>query len=471
MTARLAAPGARLIEASSGLVLEGAQLATRIDGVAAELESLPPGAVFTSAESTAAAALRILGAWTARRPVLPVDPSCGDPAFEDLLTRFRPAILTGLGEEQLTRLGHRAGYRVAQLPLLGPSLVRTVESTPSPHPELAVLLATSGSTGQPKLVRLSRSGVVANAEAIAGALAIGADSVAATTLPLFYSYGFSVLTSHLRAGATVVLADGDVTGRALWSAVDTHGVTTLPLVPSQLEMLRRLRWRPERHPRIRSLTAAGGRLRDDTALHFHALLSASGGRLSVMYGQTEAGPRIAILPPEALEKKLGSVGPAIAGVRLSIRLADGTETVEPGLSGEVICRGPGVMMGYADEALDLAEPDALNGTLRTGDLGRLDEDGCLWLSGRISRIGKVFGIRVDLDAVERTLAAEGPVAALAVDDTIRIWIQGPEGRGAESAQHVADSLRVPPSGVDVRFIDLLPTLPNGKTDYHALEAL
>src|SRR6185437_12896064 len=125
--------------------------------------------------------------------------------------------------------------------------------------DLAVLLSTSGSTGRPKLVRLSRSGIVANANAIAGALDIGPDSVAATTLPL---------------------------------------------VPSQFEMLRRMRWRPDGQTRIRSMTAAGGRLRDETALHFHAGLSAHGGRLSVMYGQTEAGPRISILPPDQLERKI-----------------------------------------------------------------------------------------------------------------------------------------------------------------------
>lgn len=471
MTESLAAPGARLIDASTGLALEGAVLAERIDGVATELEPLPTGAVFALTESSVDAALRCLGAWTAHRPVLPVDPSSTDAALEDLLTRFSPAVLTGLGEDHLARLGPAAGYRTTVLPALGPSLVREVDSPVPPHPDLAVLLSTSGSTGRPKLVRLSRSGIVANANAIAGALDIGPDSVAATTLPLFYSYGLSVLTSHLRAGATVVFTDGDVTGPALWAAVGTHGVTTLPLVPSQFEMLRRMRWRPDGQTRIRSMTAAGGRLRDETALHFHAGLSAHGGRLSVMYGQTEAGPRISILPPDQLERKIGSVGPAIPGVRLSIRLTDGTETVDPGLSGEVICHGPGVMMGYADEALDLAEPDSLGSTLRTGDLGRLDEDGYLWLSGRTNRIGKIFGIRVDLDAVERTLTAEGPVAAVAAGDAIRIWVEGPERRGAELARDLADHLRVPRSGVDVRFLDLLPTLPNGKTDYRALETL
>ncbi len=465
----LISAGARLIDGATGSVLDGATLSAGVGEVVAALEALPPGAVFSLTPPTIAATLRCLGAWEASRAVMPVDPAATDAALADILTRFCPAVLTGLREEHLTSLRPAAGYRTAILPTLGPSLVREAEARWLPHPDLGVLLGTSGSTGRPKLVRLSRRAVKANAGAIAEALAIGTDSVAVTALPLFYSYGLSVLTSHLVAGAAVVIADGDITGRAFWSAVDAHGITSLSLVPSQFEILRRMRWQPGRYGRVQSMTVSGGRLRDETALHFDAGLREHGGRLFIMYGQTEAGSRIAVLPPRLLARKLGSVGPTIRGVRVSIRLPDGAETEEPHRTGEVVCRGPSVMMGYADDAFQLSEPDALNGTLRTGDLGRLDEDGCLWLSGRINRIGKVFGIRVDLDAVERMLAAAGPVAATAADDTIRVWVESDGGNGLELARGVADRLRVHRSGVDVRFVDELPTLPNGKTDYGALE--
>ena len=118
-----------------------------------------------------------------------------------------------------------------------------------PHPDLAVLLATSGSTGNPKLVRLSRGAVLANARAIAAVLGIGADEVATTSLPLFYSYGMSVLNRHLVTGATVLVVDGGVLARAFWRRVAGYGATSLAAVPYQYEMLRRLRFDPASVPR------------------------------------------------------------------------------------------------------------------------------------------------------------------------------------------------------------------------------
>jgi acyl-coenzyme A synthetase/AMP-(fatty) acid ligase len=469
----LTARNARLIDAATGATVAGAQLSARIGEVATELDLLPPGPVFTLTGPTLAAALRYLGALDADRAVLPLDPGATSAELSQLTARFVPAVLTGLDPGRLAEFsglaGAFCGYDVVKLPLLGPSLVRADAAGQPPHPDLAVLLATSGSTGGPKLVRLSRRGITANAAAITAAVGICGDDVAVTVLPLFYTYGLTVLNSHLAAGATVVLAEGDITSRAFWDAVATYEVTSLSLVPNQYEMLRRLRRGPDRYGRVRTMTVSGGRLRDETALYFHAGLRSRGGNLYVMYGQTEAGSRISVLPPDQLPYKLGCAGPGIPGVELSILRDDGSETTEPGVRGEVVCRSPSVMMGYANRAGDLAEPDGCHGRLHTGDLGHLDADGYLWLHGRINRIGKVFGIRVDLAAVEQMLASHGPVAVVAADDRIRIWVEGPEGRAQELARHVADRLRVHRSGVEVRFTDRLPTLPSGKTDYRSLE--
>lgn len=464
--------GARLIDAASGMSLGGSALAARVDEIASAFTLLPAGAVFTGTDATLDGALRYLGAWEAGRPVLPLDPATTGADLAQLLTRFAPALATGLTARVLGEAGALAGadhYEPTDVPELGPCLVRRPSDAHVPHPDLGLLLGTSGSTGNPKLVRLSRGGTVANAKAVASALAIGPDDVAVTALPLFYSYGISVLNSHLVAGATVVLAEGDITATAFWSALDAHGVTSLAMVPSQYEMLRRLRQRPTDHGRVRTMTVSGGRLRDETATRFHSELADAGGGLHLMYGQTEAGSRIAILPPDRLPAKVGCVGPGITGVELSVRLEDGTETVQPGQVGEVVCRGEGVMMGYAHDDRDLAAPDELSGVLRTGDLGRLDADGHLWLCGRINRIGKVFGVRVDLDAVEHSLAAEGPVAAVAGHDGVTVWIEGAEAGGHDVARTVAQRLRVHRSGVEVRYIERLPTLVNGKIDYRALE--
>jgi acyl-CoA synthetase (AMP-forming)/AMP-acid ligase II len=191
----------------------------------------------------------------------------------------------------------------------------------------------------------------------------------------------------------------------------------------------------------------------------------------VMYGQTEAAPRMATLPSERLTEKLGSAGPAIPGGSFSIRLDDGAETTEPGATGEVVYRGPNVMMGYAEAEAELAAGDEVGGVLATGDLGHLDGDGFLFITGRLKRIGKVFGVRVSLDDVEQMLRGHGAVAVVPGGDKIVVWLEGAEDQARKNvAKELSERLRQHVSGFDVRAIDALPLLPSGKIDYRALEA-
>ncbi|WP_308285693.1 AMP-binding protein [Actinoplanes hulinensis] len=399
-------PGARVVDAATGETLTPAM----IDAAAA---SLPSSTLFLPMPTTMAAVATYLAALRLGVPVLPLDPD------------------------------------------IDPAPLRARYTTTDVHPDLALLLTTSGSTGDPKLVRLSRSAVLANAEQVAESLGVTGDDVAITTLPLFYSYGLSVLHSHLLRGATVVLDRTGIMRRDFWAAVDEHRVTSMAFVPSQYEMLRRLRFDPAKHPSVRTLTQAGGRLRTGLVSDFAGRMDAAGGRMFVMYGQTEAGPRMACLPPSHLAGKPGSVGRAMPG---------GAFTIE---DGEVVYRGPNVMMGYAETAADLARGDDQGGVLRTGDLGRLDDDGFLYITGRLKRMGKVFGVRINLDDVERQF----PVAAVAGDDRIHVFAEGlSEDEVRALRTKIAEWLGAHFTGVDVRTVEVLPLLPNGKTDYRALEA-
>jgi acyl-coenzyme A synthetase/AMP-(fatty) acid ligase len=397
-------PSARVVDAATGELLTPAL----IDAAAAEIAGQP--IVFLPMPTTVAAVARYLAALRLEKPVLLLDPDLDHSA---LIARY---------------------------------------TTDDVHPDLALLLTTSGSTGDPKLVRLSRPAVLANAGQVAESLGVTGDDVAITTLPLFYSYGLSVLHSHLLRGATVVLERTGIMQKDFWAAVGEHGVTSLAFVPSQYEMLRRLRFDPARYPSVRTLTQAGGRLRTDLVTDFAARMDAAGGRMFVMYGQTEAGPRMACLPPEQLAGKLGSVGRAMPG---------GAFAVE---DGEVVYQGPNVMMGYAETAADLARGDDLAGVLHTGDLGRLDDEGFLFITGRLKRMAKVFGVRINLDDVEKHF----PVAAVAGDDRLHVFTQDGDVRALRGK--IAEWLGTHFTGVDVRTIPSLPLLPNGKIDYRALEA-
>ncbi|PXY31842.1 AMP-binding protein [Prauserella muralis] len=456
--------GARLVDAPTGQVLEGDELVAEVLRAGERLAALPPGVLFARIGADLDGVLTYLGAFEAGRAVALLDPGLDADLLTGFVRRFRPAAVLGApGAPAPDGYTARDGH-----------WLRTTSDGIEPHPDLAVLLATSGSTGDPRLVRLSRRAVLSNAGAIADALGIHRGDLAPTSLPLHYSFGLSVLNSHLVRGAGVLVEPSGLLERGFWDAVSRHGATSLAGVPYHYEMLHRLRFDPRRYPSLRTLTQAGGKLRTELVAEFHDTMNAVGGRMFVMYGQTEAAPRMATLPAERLPEKLGSAGTALPGGALSVRRDDGAETTHPKIVGEIVYRGPNVMMGYAETAAQLAHGDEMGGVLGTGDLGYLDEEGFLFVTGRLKRIGKVFGNRVNLDDLEHAAraTAEGieVVAAVPAGDKVVLFA---EGAGAEKCKAVsralADRLHLHSSGFDVRPIDTVPLLASGKIDYRVLE--
>jgi acyl-CoA synthetase (AMP-forming)/AMP-acid ligase II len=271
----------------------------------------------------------------------------------------------------------------------------------------------------------------------------------------------------------VVIEPSGLLGRGFWETVAEHGCTSLAAVPYHYEVLRRLDFDPACYPRLRTLTQAGGKLRAELISEFDARMRAVGGRLYVMYGQTEAAPRMSTLPAELLAEKSGSVGPALPGGKFSIRHNDGSETTHPKITGEVVYRGPNVMMGYAEHETELALGDEVGGVLSTGDLGYLDEEGFLFVAGRLKRIGQVFGNRISLDDLEQAVRATGlgidVVAAVPADDKVVLFAEG-AGSGVckLASRALADRLHLHRSGFDVRPIAAIPLLSSGKIDYQSL---
>jgi acyl-CoA synthetase (AMP-forming)/AMP-acid ligase II len=472
VTAGLLHPDASLLDAATGDVLGGHALRDRAEAVADSLATLPAGIVLARTPLTIDAIVTYLGCLCARRPVALLDPAVGAATTADLIARYEPGAVVGFGPGDVPPAVD--GYDLTGDDALGAVLRRRDVTGVVPHERLGLLLATSGSTGNPRLVRLSQEAVVANAASIAEALHLSPTEVATTSLPLFYSYGLSVLNSHLTVGARVVVTDQPLLSRDFWQAVNAHDVTSLAAVPYQYEMLKRLRFDPQRYPSIRTLTQAGGRLNPDLVTDFHQRMANVDGRMFVMYGQTEATARMSVLPAERLGDKLGSVGLAIPGGRFSIAAESGAPA-DPGAIGEVVYTGPNVMMGYADEAADLTRGDELGGILHTGDLGRLDDEGFLYITGRLKRIGKVFGVRVNLDDVERMLRSSadvsGPAAAVSGEDRLIVFLEGADSGTCDAvARELAERMLLHPTGFQVRSVTEMPLLSNGKVDYRTLES-
>ena len=343
------------------------------------------------------------------------------------------------------------------------------EDYPEIRDGLGLLLSTSGSTGSPKLVRLSRHSVEANAQSIQQALELTAGDRPIAHLPLSYSYGLSIVNSHLLVGASIVLTKDSLIAPAFWRAVREHRVTSFSGVPYTYQMLRRLDLDHLPAQSIVTMTQAGGKLDDAAILWFHNKMAARSGRFWVMYGQTEAVARIAVLPASKLPEMIGSAGKAVPRGSLSIQTDDGA-TTQPGIAGELVYRGPNVMWGYALTRPDLAKGDELLGVLATGDRARLDEEGYVYILGRSKRDTKVFGLRINMDDLESLLKVHGPTAVVGGPDRLIVYCEfGDDTELRHLQTQMCLQLKLHSSGLEFRRIDKLPTTSSGKIDYRRLE--
>ena len=454
-----------LIAPAQDARLSYAELAAHVEEVAERLLGLlgERRLVFLAPGPDVQAVLLYLGCLRARLPLCLAEPQ--PEPLARLARAYAPALVLAPAT-----LGTPEGWRPVASPV--PNYVAAV-ADPSPalglHPDLALLLTTSGSTGSPKLVRLAARNLEANAGAIVEYLGLGPGERAVQSLPMHYSYGLSVLNSHLLAGGTVVLTPHSFMRPEFWRDADEQRATSFAGVPYMYETLHRLRFEPSRHPTLRTFTQAGGALRRDLIVHFHARATQAGARLVVMYGQTEATARISYVPPERLAEKVGAIGVAIPGGRLRLEPLEGGE----GLAAQLVYEGGNVMLGYAETPADLGLGDVQHGVLRTGDLATVDEDGYFTIVGRLKRFAKLFGRRVSLEDVERELESAFPVRAIATDGGERLGVHvAVDGAVGDDALvgHLARFLAVPPAAIVIRRVAELPLTATGKKDYRAAEA-
>jgi acyl-CoA synthetase (AMP-forming)/AMP-acid ligase II len=446
-----------LLDDATGKWLTYSELSQRVCEGAENIQGLGgKPLVFLFAGNNIAAATLYLAALQAGAAIALFPAGLGDERVAHLLEKYRPLIVFGAGVPD----GYE-GWGGAPLP----GAVLRSRFHADLHSDLALLLPTSGSTGSSKLVRLSRSAVEVNAGSIAQALSISPEQRAGLNLPISYSYGLSVLNSHLLAGASVLLSCEGVLSRTWWGRLAEHGVSSMPGVPMVYEMLARLDFNSLAPSTLLTLTQAGGALSLPLIRRFQEIMSARQGKLYIMYGQTEATARISILDYADLPARFGSVGRAVAGGSISIRSVDGTAP-----AGEIVYKGPNVMLGYAETIEDLGLGDQLHGCLATGDLGVMDTEGFLTITGRLKRIVKIAGLRINLDEIEAEAGRICPVAAVERSNGLVVFAEtGSDADVAELRRKLQESALVPPTLMKVQAIAKLPTMANGKIDLQALK--
>ena len=335
---------------------------------------------------------------------------------------------------------------------------------------LALLLTTSGSTGSPKLVRQSYTNVQANAESIAQYLELDDTEKPITTLPMNYTYGLSIINSHMQVGATVLLTDKSMMMKGFWDFMKNEKATSFGGVPFTYELLKKIKFFKMDLPDLRYMTQAGGKLSPELHKEFAQWAMERGKKMIVMYGQTEATARMAYLPAEMSLAKYGSMGKVIPGGKFLLIDVEGNVIEEPEVVGELVYEGPNVTLGYATCREDLAKGDERNGRLVTGDMAKRDADGYYFIVGRKKRFLKIFGNRVNLDEIDQLIKQqyEGiDCASTGVDDKMKTYITD-ESLTAEIKQFLSAKTHLSESAFSVVYIPEIPKNEAGKTLYKDL---
>jgi long-chain acyl-CoA synthetase len=355
-----------------------------------------------------------------------------------------------------------------------PSEMRADPIPPAPREEsdLAALVATSGSSDVPRFVMVSHGNLRANTEAIIRSQHLEDDERAMLILPLSYCFGASVLHTHLYRGGGVVFDRRFMFPDKVLHAINQHECTTFAGVPTVYNiLLRRSNLRSIALSGLRRFLQAGGPLAPQHVQEMRTIVPTA--EFYVMYGQTEATSRISCLDPDDLDQKLGSVGRPLDNLAVRIVDAEGND-IPVGQTGEIVVRGPSVSLGY------LNEPEASrrvfkDGWLHTGDLGRLDEDGYIWIEGRKSAFLKVRGVRVNFAEVEARVAAVPGVyecAASAVahpeaGEALVLYIV-PDKTADRVADRVRRSLPLHWTCDSIKIVSEIPRTSSGKVSREAL---
>lgn len=351
---------------------------------------------------------------------------------------------------------------------LGYSLIKTKYNQGSNlNDYLALLITTSGSTGSPKLVRQSYKNIEANTKSIVEYLKITESEKAITTLPMNYTYGLSIINSHLWAGGTIILTEKTLMQKEFWQQIKEYEATSIAGVPYTYEMLDKLKIFKMDLPALRTMTQAGGKLSPELHLKFAKWGEENNKQFIIMYGQTEATARMAYLPVEKNMEKIGSMGLAIPGGRFHIIDDKGDRIDAPGMVGELVYEGDNVTLGYAEACSDLAKGDEFNGKLLTGDMVKADADGFYYIVGRKKRFLKIFGNRLNLDEIERLIKEKFSgieCACCGLDDKMYIFITNDQFIN-QLVKFVTNITRLYHGAFKIKIIGEIPKNESGKTQY------
>lgn len=373
-----------------------------------------------------------------------LDPDLDNAKVEALLTAYQPNfIIRNLNVEKYANTKH------------------TIDN------KLALLLSTSGTTGSAKQVSLSYNNIQSNADAICDYLPIRKTDKTVSTLPLFYSYGLSVINSHLNRGAAILFTQYSIINREFWQLFESERINSFAGVPHIYDMLLRIKFTELPLNSLRYFTQAGGRLAENKVRNLAEYAQVTSKQFFVMYGQTEATARMSYLEPDLVLMHPESIGKAIPKGKFELLDSAGKQITKPGEVGEISYVGPNVMLGYVNSKEELVHFHG-DGSLATGDLGYFDEQGLHYIVGRKKRMIKLFGNRLNLDEVEQYFNRQGIEAASTGNDQKLVVAFINELDISSLKKKLSQYLNIHSSVIIAVSLSEFPLTANGKKDYAAI---
>ena len=334
------------------------------------------------------------------------------------------------------------------------------------HSDLCLLAPTSGSTGSQKYVRQSYKNVIKNTKSIIAYLKINKDHRTITSLPLSYTFGMSIINTHLSVGSLIYLSNFSVLQKEFWQIFFKKKINFLYGVPYTFEILEKLNFFKKKISNLIGIAQAGGKLDEKLQKKIVNYSIKNNNKFFVMYGQAEATTRISYVPHNKIKKKIGSIGiPIKEGKMKIIKVKNSKSDV-----GEIYYEGPNVCMGYASNFQDLKKKDIWRGALFTGDIGKKDRDGYFYIVGRKKRFCKILGKSINLDEIENILKKKfknKSFFAVSNDELLKIFITTDNNK-KNIINYLSKLTGINKSLFALKKIKKLPLLNNGKIDYKIL---
>jgi acyl-coenzyme A synthetase/AMP-(fatty) acid ligase len=234
----------------------------------------------------------------------------------------------------------------------------------------------------------------------------------------------SIINTYIETGASILVCDYSVIQKKFWEQFKKYNVTSLSGVPYIFDIILKLGLNKIYIPSLCAFTIAGGRLNNKSSMAILDFCEKHNIKFTMMYGQTEATARMAYLNCKDASKKIGSIGKSIPFTEMWIQNEKGKKINKPGEVGELFFKGKNVSMGYSKNVDDLVNGDDNKGILQSGDLASFDKEGFFYIKGRVARIAKIFGNRLNLDELEEKMRIKGiEVACKNQGDSLLVFFE------------------------------------------------